>query len=156
MARTSQTIMYSNKVALNVNSSIADNNKVNADDMNEIKDVVNFNADMLEVEDFYSQVTFSETPANCTFRKVGNVVTINYQGENKAHAQGDTIFTLPGGYYPKTQSSGANNFYFFPFVVNNSAYGELLLRASNGQVSINQISSNATGRIYCNMSFTLD
>lgn len=38
-------ITYENKVALNVNSDIADINKVNASDLNEIKDVVNANDD---------------------------------------------------------------------------------------------------------------
>ena len=38
-------ITYENKVALNVNSDIADINKVNATDMNEIKQVVNTNDD---------------------------------------------------------------------------------------------------------------
>ena len=38
-------ITYANKVALNVNSDIADINKVNASDLNEIKEVVNTNDD---------------------------------------------------------------------------------------------------------------
>lgn len=38
------TITYANKVALNENQDIADINKVKADDMNEIKSVVNNNA----------------------------------------------------------------------------------------------------------------
>ena len=38
-------ITYKNKVALNVNSDIADINKVNASDLNEIKNVVNTNDD---------------------------------------------------------------------------------------------------------------
>lgn len=38
------TITYANKVALNENPDIADINKVKADDMNEIKSVVNNNA----------------------------------------------------------------------------------------------------------------
>lgn len=38
-------ITYENKVALNVNSDIADVNKVNASDLNEIKNVVNENDD---------------------------------------------------------------------------------------------------------------
>lgn len=38
-------ITYANKSALNVNSSIADVNKCNASDMNEIKNVVNQNDD---------------------------------------------------------------------------------------------------------------
>lgn len=39
-----QTISYTNKSALNQNSSIADINKCNASDMNSIKTVVNANA----------------------------------------------------------------------------------------------------------------
>lgn len=39
-----QTITYQNKVALNTNQDIADVNKCNASDLNEIKDVVNNNA----------------------------------------------------------------------------------------------------------------
>lgn len=39
-----RTINYTNKTALNVNSSIADVNKCNAGDLNEIKSVVNANA----------------------------------------------------------------------------------------------------------------
>ena len=42
-----QTITYSNKTALNSNSGVADTNKVNAADMNEIKTVVNNNAGLL-------------------------------------------------------------------------------------------------------------
>lgn len=38
------TITYTNKVALNENTSVADINKVKAEDMNEIKSVVNNNA----------------------------------------------------------------------------------------------------------------
>lgn len=39
-----QSISYTNKSALNQNAGIADINKCNADDMNEIKTVVNANA----------------------------------------------------------------------------------------------------------------
>lgn len=39
-----QTIGYTNKTALNVNSGISDVNKCNASDMNSIKSVVNANA----------------------------------------------------------------------------------------------------------------
>ena len=39
-----QTITYTDKVALNENQSVADINKVTDDDMNEIKSVVNNNA----------------------------------------------------------------------------------------------------------------
>lgn len=39
-----QTITYTDKVALNENPNVADINKVTDDDMNEIKSVVNNNA----------------------------------------------------------------------------------------------------------------
>jgi hypothetical protein len=42
-----QTITYDNKVTLNENSSIADINKCQASDMNEIKAVVNNNANLM-------------------------------------------------------------------------------------------------------------
>lgn len=42
-----QTITYDNKVALNENAEIADINKCNASDMNEIKSVVNNNSGIL-------------------------------------------------------------------------------------------------------------
>lgn len=54
-----QTITYSDKTALNSNSGVADANKVNATDMNEIKSVVNNNA--------------SETSTNTT--KITNATT---------------------------------------------------------------------------------
>lgn len=41
-----QTIGYANKVTLNENTDVADVNKVKADDMNEIKSVVNANANL--------------------------------------------------------------------------------------------------------------
>lgn len=52
-------ITYSNKVALNENSSIADINKVKADDMNEIKSVVNNNYS--EVGDITTLTTTDKT-----------------------------------------------------------------------------------------------
>lgn len=42
-----QTITYSDKSYINENSSVADTNKIKADDMNEIKTVVNNNASLL-------------------------------------------------------------------------------------------------------------
>lgn len=43
-----QRISYSDKVAINTNSNVADINKCNASDLNEIKSVVNTNATALE------------------------------------------------------------------------------------------------------------
>lgn len=49
-----QNISYTNKVALNQNAGISDTNKVNASDMNEIKSVVNNNANILQGDTTYS------------------------------------------------------------------------------------------------------
>lgn len=55
----SQKITYENKVALNINSTIPDINKCNATDMNEIKEVVNGNADVLDTK---TQIFQGNTP----------------------------------------------------------------------------------------------
>lgn len=55
----SQKITYENKVALNENPSIADINKVKDTDMNEIKEVVNGNADVLDTK---TQIFQGNTP----------------------------------------------------------------------------------------------
>lgn len=58
-----QTITYSNKSTLYANSSIPDANKVNATDMNEIKTVVNNNAN--ETENLVAGLSvYSTTEAN--------------------------------------------------------------------------------------------
>ena len=53
-----QTITYTDKQQLNANSSVADYNKVNAADMNEIKTVVNNNA--TELTNAQSQVVYRD------------------------------------------------------------------------------------------------
>lgn len=61
-------ITYTDKVALNENSSIADINKVNASDMNEIKTVVNG-----IVSDSYS--TDTETAYSCNYtNRIGKLL----------------------------------------------------------------------------------
>lgn len=69
-----QTIGYANKVTLNDNTDVADVNKVKADDMNEIKSVVNNNANefinKLPVTLFenqsgsYSNIVLNDSAAN--------------------------------------------------------------------------------------------
>lgn len=54
-----QKIAYENKVALNINPTIPDINKCNATDMNEIKEVVNGNADVLDTK---TQIFQGNTP----------------------------------------------------------------------------------------------
>lgn len=90
-----------------------------------------------------SQVTFTEniSGTNTRFYYKNGILYIFYQGESKAHAQGDNLFTLPSGYRPTNQL-------YIPFIINNTAFGNLSFGTS-GNVSINQISSGSTtGRIY--------
>lgn len=88
-------ITYQNKVALNVNSNIADINKVNASDMNEIKTVVNDNDDVLnivkrsglQITEFGDILTTDGTyTANCYAKVVGtnignNIWKIELEGQ---------------------------------------------------------------------------
>lgn len=98
-------------------------------------------------EDFTSSVTFSETvPSNTFMKKTGNLVTIMYQGESKAHSANANLFTLPSGYRPASPV-------FAPFVKNGNAYGIIQISTA-GACTVNQISStSATGRIYFCITF---
>lgn len=73
-------ITYEDKVALNVNSDIADINKVNASDLNEIKNVVNTNDDNMGLL------------SNLTTPNKNNLVgAINSIVESGSNANGDYI-----------------------------------------------------------------
>lgn len=80
------TITYTNKVALNENASVADINKVKAEDMNEIKSVVNNNA--------------SETNANTqdltnlkTYSSAEKIVGVYISANNVEHTLYEKTFT---------------------------------------------------------------
>lgn len=66
-------ITFENKVALNVNSDIADVNKCNATDLNEIKEVVNTNDD--------NTTTNTNNIANNT-TSIGNLSSLNTTSKN--------------------------------------------------------------------------
>ena len=73
-------ITYENKVALNINSDIADVNKVNASDLNEIKNAVNTNDDNMGLL------------SNLTTPNKSNLVgAINSIVESGSNANGDYI-----------------------------------------------------------------
>lgn len=69
-----QKLSYTDKVALNSNSSIPDINKVNASDMNEIKTKFNGNVD------FWARQSYEFTPVYTNYNpgyelfKIGNIV----------------------------------------------------------------------------------
>ena len=68
-----QTLTYDNKQFLNQNSDIADVNKVNDTDMNEIKSVVNNNA--LEVTNITGQILWTNPNPNSSF--AGQTITLS-------------------------------------------------------------------------------
>lgn len=139
-------ITYSDKATMNENSSIPAINKVQASDMNEIKSVVNSNA---TVEDFSSQVTIVGTPAHYSFKKMGNLVIISYQGPAQTNAAGTKLFTLPSGY----RKNESGSVFFSTFTQNANTYG-VLFQEQNGDVKVNQTSSGTnSGRVYFATSY---
>ena len=103
-------------------------------------------------EDFKSSITFeSDEEAYGYFRKIGNMISITYQGSVKTHDANKTLFTLPSGYRPTGTSS-----VFVPFIKNANAYGIVEINTS-GVCKVNQISStSASGRIYFVVTYPIN
>lgn len=88
-----QTINYTNKTALNVNSSIADVNKCNAGDLNEIKSVVNANA--------------SECGNASSLNTTNKTSFVNAINEVNTKVNGKQATILTGTSLPSTVTNGA-------------------------------------------------
>lgn len=106
-------------------------------------------ASKLKIIDFYNEVTFNSGEGLSTgqFIKIGNWVSVVYQGQVKTHSQGANLFNFPIAYAPKMNTEVM----FVPFVKNTNAYGSVELRVEGERVycRVNQISStSANGRIY--------
>lgn len=104
-------------------------------------------------EDVTSQVTFSETVTgtNTKIFLKDDVLYIYYQGENKAHANDDTLFTLPASLRP-------SQIVYMPFL---SVYGSNFITgtasiSADGACKINQINDTTnTGRVYFAFAYPL-
>ena len=85
-------ITYADKTALNVNSSIADINKVNASDMNEIKSVVNTNDS--NVGDLSSLATDIKTSIVGAINEIKNaeIYSTSETKTNKVWIDGNPIY----------------------------------------------------------------
>lgn len=97
-----------------------------------------------------SNVTFIEniTGTNTRVYEKGGVVYIYYQGENKTHAAGDDLFTLPSGYRPQ-------NLIYQSIVINNTGYGNISLN-NDGACKISQVANGSTsGRVYFSLAFPI-
>lgn len=103
-----------------------------------------------EVIDFQNRVVFNESIGAYTqFRKSGKIISITYQGENKAHTQGDILCTIPKEYAPSKILSAPSTGY-------GACYGSVL-NSPDGVITIGQISSTtASTRIVFNMTYIID
>lgn len=88
-------ITYEDKVAVNDNPDIPDINKVNADDMNEIKNVVNGNDDMANN---LKSITLNNEWLNA-IKSLGNVLSIMLPINNPNNNQPTINFTSAQVYY---------------------------------------------------------
>lgn len=88
-------ITYADKNALNINNDIPDINKVNASDMNEIKSVVNTNADTLDNMIVNSESNSTTKTYSCNysnnFQLKGNILYQNNSGATGDLTLNDSI-----------------------------------------------------------------
>lgn len=106
-------ITYSNKVALNENQSVADINKVKADDMNEIKTVVNNNA--------------TETSKNTT--DIANISgTILWTNPNPTSAFASQTVTLSSDDYDMLE------IFYYDYIGTNNMYSTKFIKGNNGNL----------------------
>ena len=124
-------IIYANKVALNQNSNIADINKVKADDMNEIKTVVNTNYD----EFMSGWLSAGETWTYASVDNPTGVITINGNKTTKYSLGMRIKFTNGGntiyGIITKISYSSPNTTLSFLHEINPSTNTALHLIANS-------------------------
>ena len=101
--------------------------------------------------DITSLVTWGESKGGGTrFYYKDGAIYLLYQGEAKAHAANDLLFTLPSGYRPSANQT------IFPFIKNANAYGNASITGADGKCVVNVISSTTvSGRIYFNTVIVL-
>lgn len=97
-----------------------------------------------------TMATFVETITGTNtrlFRKNKDII-VNYQGQVKTHAAGDTLFTFNTGY--------RSPFLFFvPFVTTTGGYGALSVN-TNGEVKVSSIQGGTTaGAVLAHFSFLI-
>lgn len=136
-------ITYTNKSTMNENADIPAINKVQASDMNQIKEVVNSNYNEQQPVEITSEFTFNETVAeNTHIFKSGKFIYVFYQGEGKAHTGGTSLVSIPSSYLP-------SNAFFVPFTKMSGGVVGTLNVNPEGYINVGQISNTTTvGRIY--------
>ena len=102
------TITYSDKTAINVNADIPDINKVKADDMNEIKQVVNDNATAMGDASTLKTNTTTDIVAGVNSIMDAEVYSTTEVKTNKVWIDGKPIYRKCFSFLNKTLSTGAN------------------------------------------------
>lgn len=119
-------ITYENKVALNVNSDIADVNKVNATDLNEIKEVVNTNDDNAGLLS-----NLNTTDKSNLVNAINEVITNTKVSIAKITTNGE------GSYTSSEKVTG--------IWVNDFSIGDIVAEASNSRIKITNTEVLETG-----------
>lgn len=119
-------ITYENKVALNVNSDIADVNKVNATDLNEIKEVVNTNDDNAGLLS-----NLNTTDKSNLVNAINEVITNTKVSIAKIITNGE------GSYTSAEKVTG--------IWVNDFSIGDIVAEASNSRIKITNTEVLETG-----------
>ena len=94
--------------------------------------------------DFSNEVIFNETPAIYHMKVVNGVAYVDYNGQAKAHTNGEVLFILPVGYRPLGSI-------FTPFIQGN-VNGRIWINGDNGEVQISGISNTTDST---RVSFTI-
>lgn len=119
-------ITYEDKVALNVNSDIADINKCNASDLNEIKDVVNTNDDNMGLLS-----DLNTTNKGSMVNAINEVITNTKVSMAKITTNGESSYTSA------TKVTG--------IWVNDFSVGDIVAEASNSRIKITNTEILETG-----------
>lgn len=141
-----QTITYQDKVALNQNSDIADINKCNASDLNEIKNVVNNNA--------------TETSTNST--NITNIINAEVYSTseiktNKTWIDGKPIYRKVIFF---TTTISANNLFTLAHNISNLSYykiTEAVVKSNSGlsyTLPMVGYNNSLTDKMFCYMDAT--
>lgn len=103
-------ITYANKSAINSNSGVADTNKVNATDMNEIKTVVNNNADNIgDMANLVNGTSLVGALTNSTSYSTTNEIAIGTWVDNKTiYRKTFYVATLPNNNFTNIAHNIAN------------------------------------------------
>ena len=88
-----------------------------------------------------SQINFEENYSHATAYEKDGFFFLTYQGELKTHSASELIMTIPAALRPPVDI-------YLTFVDNAGAFGNLIINHTTGEVTINQISSNFSGRLY--------